>query len=527
MSLITHCPHCDRVALEVSRIPLSTGAIIKLRCGHLVNESALKPSARITRSKNPGPQGYIELYPFQNEDLTRVENAGGRALLTYECGLGKTIVSSFFLANHLPELQPCAIIAKSAVILQWWKHLIWILGEDFMPVFLENGTRKPLKGIPIHLVSFDMCRRLKDELINFGFKTIIVDECQHIKDTKTSRTKAVTAICESAKHVLMLSATPLKNNGAEYFPSLNILRPQMFPYQDKFVRDWCETYRGSYGSKIGGIKNIKAFHETTKDFIFHRTRSEVLPDLPPKRRDFEYLDIDDEELQKAYDKTFEEFELFAETNGKRDFKFQQDALSYLNKMRQIVGLAKVQFTVDDAIEFLESTDRKLVIYVHHIDVGDRIQLKLNEYCKLNKLTCPLRLLGGMKPGELEQVKEQFLSTDCRILVASTLAAGEGLNLQPCADAIMTERQWNSVNEEQAEDRFSRPGATADRVNIKYPLAIGTVDDHLTEIVERKRRIVKEAITGERVSFGEVDVLNELIDALLRAGKPKWKMKKLN
>ena len=46
------------------------------------------------------------------------------------------------------------------------------------------------------------------------------------------------------------------------------------------------------------------------------------------------------------------------------------------------------------------------------------------------------------------------------MVASQLAAGEGLNLQTCSDCVMHERQWNPGKEEQAEGRFIRIGQTA-------------------------------------------------------------------
>ena len=199
-------------------------------------------------------------------------------------------------------------------------------------------------------------------------------------------------------------------------------------------------------------------------------------------------------------------------------------LEYLSKMRHITGLAKVDETVAKAEEFLLSTERKLVIFHHHIDVGDMIEARLIQTCKDGGYDWkPLRLKGGMGMA-LDEVKNAFLNTSCRILIASTLAAGEGLNLQPVSDAIQVERQWNSVNEEQAERRFSRPGATADSINIDYLIAISTVDDHLTAIIEHKRKIVKEAVTGiVSEDLSQNAVLSELADALVRAGKPKWRL----
>ncbi len=73
------------------------------------------------------------------------------------------------------------------------------------------------------------------------------------------------------------------------------------------------------------------------------------------------------------------------------------------------------------------------------------------------------------------------------MIASTLASGEGLNLQSCSDCVMHERQWNPSAEEQAEGRFIRIGQLAQSVNAVYMHADDTVDTDLHNIVEGKRR----------------------------------------
>lgn len=542
-----HCPNCGKLAIETNRL----GSFIKLSCGHLLAQEklsrpildghSLDQAAREPWQKvryNVSADLKKTLYNYQEKDLDTIENANCRVLLTYECGLGKTITSLFTLKNF-PSLYPALIICKSALQVQWMKESLGILGESVTPILLTNGKQHPLCRIdsvtglqvpfPIHIISFDMLRRMGDKLDQFGFKTIIIDECQHIKDLKVERTKQVQRLCEQAKHVLALSATPIKNNAGEYFPILNILQPTMFPIQDAFIRNHCALYLSNSGfKKVAGLRNPEHFKELTKHFIIYHTREECLPDLPKERRNFQYNDIADPEIQSAYNDAIEEMTDFvndAESKGKTNsLDFYRNILEFLGKMRHLTGLAKVDAAVVHAEEFLLSTERKLVLFVHHIDVGDLIENKLRATCTNAEYDwIPLRLLGGMNSQKLEQVKESFLTGPSRILIASTLAAGEGLNLQPVSDAVMVERQWNSVNEEQAERRFSRPGATANSINIDYLIAISTVDDYLTEIVERKRKYVTEAISGVKVDTTENAVLSELVNALTRAGKVKWRL----
>ena len=115
-------------------------------------------------------------------------------------------------------------------------------------------------------------------------------------------------------------------------------------------------------------------------------------------------------------------------------------------------------------------------------------------------------------------------TTNRILVASTLAFGEGLNLQSCSDCLLVERQWNPANEEQAECRFVRIGQKADSVQSTYIIASGTVDEYLTEIVERKREIVARTLSNKELIWNESEIIKELADRIAQAHREKWRPK---
>ena len=527
MSITTvHCPTCNKLAVEIDKRELSQFTIIMLKCGHSIIERKLVSPELITESADKK----FNLFKYQAEDIPKIEQAKGRALLTYEPGLGKTVTAEFFVKNHLTDVKPVLIITKGAVQVQWLRHTMAILGESYIPVPLVNGKSGIIQGLSIYLITFDMCRKLKDKIINeLKPALIIIDECQHIKDRNTMRAKAVREICESAKHILALSATPIKNHAGDYFSILNILQPTRFPVYEWYLREHVqEVYQyGARGKKLGGLKNPARFKELTNDFIIYHSREEVLPDLPKERRNFDFLDIDDKEIQKAYDATIDELEDIMEGSGSYDSAFEKAAArnQIIFKLKHLVGLAKCEEAVSEIEEFLLGTDRKLVIFIQHIDVGDIIESRVNQTLDDGGYGYKvLRIPGGLDPSKLDKIKEQFLNGPERVLILSTLAGGEGLNLQPVSDAIFVERQWNSVNEMQAERRFSRPGATAEYISIKYLLAAGTIDDYLTEIIERKRKYVTEAITGEITEdLSENSVLSELASKLVSMGKPKWRL----
>jgi len=111
---------------------------------------------------------------------------------------------------------------------------------------------------------------------------------------------------------------------------------------------------------------------------------------------------------------------------------------------------------------------------------------------------------------------------CRVMIASTLASGEGLNLQFCSDAVMLEKQWNPANEEQAETRFTRFGSTAEHVNVTYMISVGTIDEWLTELVEKKRALIKKIVDREEnVEWEQSSLMKELADILYAKGGKRW------
>jgi SNF2 family DNA or RNA helicase len=116
-------------------------------------------------------------------------------------------------------------------------------------------------------------------------------------------------------------------------------------------------------------------------------------------------------------------------------------------------------------------------------------------------------------------QEKFNSPNYRLMIASTLASGEGLNLQTCADCIMHERQWNPANEEQAEGRFIRIGQLANAVSATYMLAQNTIDDQFHSIVESKRARFHAAMNrGEATRWEESNLVKELAAAIVAGAR---------
>lgn len=570
------CPTCGKPAREkehfVAILPKPVNGMMKpqrtkitiLECGHTIQEEKLEVVEYInTRNVDETKQ----LFPFQAETCRKVVKANFRAILRLDMGLGKTIISATLLRQHWKNLAPILIVCKASMTEQWLMELLEWCPQKLFQV-LETSRDKPTPGVKAYIVSKNLMapRYSKKDRIEkgglpwlktYGFKTIIFDEIQHIKNPDAAMTRFIQDLVatEQCKFFLAPSGTPIKNNVGEYFNILNIVDPIHFRYRQQFYDTYINYYYTESGyMKAGGLKQnrYEEFRKITDPYIIDYTREEVMPQLPRvfRQRHFFQMDAD---TDKAYNKSLGEFlDAYDGDNYENAFQRQAAIGQSLMKMYHLVGFSKVDPIVDFVGEWLEQHDEekdllafdsigstngstngkkevklrakpKIIVFIHHIDVGTVIQYRLDEILKASGDEPCSRLLGGISGSESSTIEREFRDNPKRrVLIASTLAAGEGKNFQFCQDAVMGERQWNPPNEAQAEARFPRPGSTASQVNIMYPVAVGTMDEYMAELVEKKRSFI-ETTKGKFESYIESEFMKELVDTLATKGRAKWRL----
>ncbi len=529
--LLDKCEVCGKVAKEKSRVEVKTSkgrkVVITLECLHIQIKDADSSSAfdeivfdgdikckhdwnKTICSKCSAKR----LYQYQIDGARALERANGRLALFDEMGLGKTIQELAYLKFHESDAWPFLWITKSGIKFQHAKEIIRLLGKRAFPQVVMNSKVTLIPGMNV-VASYDVFRRL--DLVPFqkhGFKSIILDECQAIKNPDSSRTQCIRTIARDIPKIVPLSGTPWKNRGSEFFVVLNMLDPIKFHSYKAFVDRWVNKYWQGNKEKEGGIREPERFREEIAHIAIRRERAEVMPELPLISRNKLLCEVP-EHARKVYNE--EQTKLIQNYNdavleGREDgFEAHQKLMQSLIIMRQILGIAKVPTTIEFAKEFLEDTDRKLVIFVHHKKCGELISEQLKLHCAEESLPQPLVLTADLNSLERSSVANKFNSNGTRVLIASTLASGEGLNLQSCSDCIMHERQWNPANEEQAEGRFIRIGQTAQAVIATYVHADNSIDTDLDKLVESKRRQFHETMNkGEMATWNEQGLISELI-----------------
>ena len=549
------CPDCGKVAIEKFAIDTidkegNQVKLITLECFHIIKkvipkatpfESMVsndwKPEIRDCKHiwiKNQCQAcGEYRLFNFQSIGSRAAEIAlamqKGFGFFD-DMGLGKTVEALALIKFHYDIYCPSLIVTKSAIKFQWFKQAVRWLGPDFIAQIITTSKDFVIPGLKLYIIPYDLLRRFpREKLDKLGIKLVILDECQQIKNVDSARTQEVRKLVNNnGCKVIALSGTPWKNRGSEFFPVLNMMDPIKFYSHQHFLDNWVEYYWQGNKKKMGGIRNPARFREYTSALLIRREYNEVMDEFPDVNRMKLNVQLDDL-AQTTYDDSVSDF--VAWYNESIENKGSEDALSgieivaKMSRMRHIVGLAKIPATLGYIQEFIEDTDKKIVVFVHHKDVGELMVAALRNTDKASnpdwyELAQSLQDEGisvyqytSAHTGRPEgyQIQEDFNKSKRCVMVASTLACGEGIDLQTCADAILHERQWNPQNEDQAAPgRFRRIGQLSSVINITVPEGEGTVDEHLDGTVETKRRQFHVVMNkGKAVQWNESDIIREV------------------
>jgi len=521
------CPTCSKSVSSIGEFTSNEKLFYILSCGHFsVKEVVVTPVDKFSEFHSLEGD---KPYQFQIEGMKFLEANACTGLIADEMGLGKTIQALGLLHYH-SECYPVLFIVKKKLTLQFFKQLYRWCDKSMSQVIQQGHAVLP--GLKYYVISMDLMRTYPLERLG-EIKCIVIDECQHIKNENSLRTIAIRKFIKdnSIEHIIALSGTPFKNRLSEYFTILNILAPHYFNNREEFMRQFIAYYYDGNGKlREMGLKNKQLFERLTSKIVLRRERQDVSDQIPyiGIRRDVQYVDLEGK-FAEAYNNAESDYLYLVNKleDQKSSLAQNSDLLAILQRMRHIVGISKIPDTVDFATDFLMSTSRKLAIAIHHEDVANMLTTELDKWCRMGGFGSVLRIKGSMTDFDLNDVVEKFnKNTSYRILVASTLAAGEGLNLQEdCSECIIMERQWNAANEEQFEARFRRIGQSRNNVVATYMTAGGTIDEMLTEINERKRALVKSGMmSNSQVVWNESEVFRQLADMIgkKRAGI-KWKL----
>ena len=119
--------------------------------------------------------------------------------------------------------------------------------------------------------------------------------------------------------------------------------------------------------------------------------------------------------------------------------------------------------------------------------------------------------GKMNGTQKQNSVDQFQNNPkIKVFVGNLISAGTAITLTEAEVVIMNDLDFVPANHAQAEDREHRIGSES-TTNVYYPIVVGTIDEMMFKILEKKRRIIDTVIGDEHVSMDiEEDLFGEFM-----------------
>lgn len=422
------------------------------------------------------------LKSYQVEDHKKIDGFGGKAIIAWDMGLGKTCEAITYVAERklFPCIIACTMSAKSVMLPELRKFV----GKGHL-ITINNGKVCEIPNLDemYILVNYDLLPKWEDGLKKLNPKSLVFDEAHTISNINTKKNRSVRKLSVSVKHILFLTGTPFKNTEEEMFTMLNIMNPHMFTAPE----DITHMVEGGY------------FHDVlTRSYMIRRLKTVELKNLPTKIRHVVNMSLSNQWEYEFAERDFknwldqQESEL---TNQKKVCAFAK-----LEKLKQIAIAGKVHSVSNWIQNRLRDVGKTIVFFTHTKPL-------IGVYERFSEDAVMIK--GGMSQRQREKVIREFMENPKkRLLLGNVKAAGTALTLVQADAVFMAEMPWTSVDCDQCEDRVWRIGQK-NKVNAYYGIAKGTVDERIARIIDRKRQRLSQSIDGVGVKAKEI--LMELIN----------------
>jgi SNF2 family DNA or RNA helicase len=419
-----------------------------------------------------------------------------KALVCQDMGLGKTPIGIAIAHMAVQEGHKVAIFVPPNLRYQWMSEI-----KRFAPwLKVKTISGRKVGKLPKCdvLVVPDSIIEAWQNVIAGKYTSIIVDEAHRFKSEKSARTKALTRIANKIPldgYCALLSGTIIPNRPSEFISPLRIIGrlDPVFGTKKQFQIRYCDYQMVNGFPNVNGASNVAELNQILRGTCYSRTRKvDVLDDLPPKRR--AQLDVElPVSVMKKYRKAEDDFLAWVfETYGNDAFLSASKApvITEINKLRQLLGEAKVDSAVAHIQSLLESGEQ-VIAFAYHNSVIKAIKEKFAD-------TEVVSVVGGMTAEAKDRAVQKFTSGKARLFIGQFEAAGVGLNLQCASHVVMVEMPWSPATGTQAEDRAWRYG-------VKNPVVawwltaidpeMPTIDLRMWQILNNKQETISACLDG--------------------------------
>jgi SWI/SNF-related matrix-associated actin-dependent regulator of chromatin subfamily A-like protein 1 len=447
-------------------------------------------------------------------------------LIADDMGLGKSVESLGFMNCLKPKRT--IIVCPATLIFNWRNEAEkWLVGFDYQICVVEskNDVVPDRDGI-IVVVNYEKLggeSPLMKSIMGTDWDVGVFDEAQYIKNPESARSRAIIGaegVATRVKRSLFLTGTPIENYPKEIWPIAAFLCPAKFGNWWDFARRYCSAHqedRKYVDPRTGearwkkiwvteGASNLGELQQRLRTtFMVRRLKKDVLPELPPKRRQLIVLqdskkdwsrDPRFQRWQRVYEQKYEEAaaKLEAATTEEEYKNAAKEldeitgiAFTEMSEVRHEVALAKLPLAIRYIDEVIAAGTKNIVVFAHHRDV---IEALAEEYG-----TDAVVVHGGTPskgPKSREEAVKAFQEGRKKIFIGQTRAAGVGLTLTAADTVIFVEVDWVPGVVTQCEDRLCRIGQKK-MVHVIHLVLGGTMEVNMIQKLIKKQDVIDKAL----------------------------------
>ena len=266
------------IALQETTLPLADLNTFKLQ-----EKAALWWVSNQTDSLLCLPYCHIERLEYQVRTALRVLGPlRGRALLSDEVGLGKTIEAGLVLKELLTRgmVKRFLVLTVPSLVDQWEEEL----SEKFgLAVATTNGSRagegrfweeNPAIVASLHTLKqpaqLEVARQVKWDML-------VVDEAHYLRNRDSQAWQAVSIL--PRQFLLLLTATPVQNSLEELYNLVTLLQPGQLPPPGEFRKRFLDPKRPRQPREPEELRRLLG------QVMIRNTRANAGLKLPPAGRD--------------------------------------------------------------------------------------------------------------------------------------------------------------------------------------------------------------------------------------------------
>ena len=450
------------------------------------------------------------LHPDQKEALAFLGNHD-RAILGDAPGAGKTAIGAIWAAEHgiavvvTPKLGGAGPAHWVAEIQEWLGDSVaWaqvggtkLQREDSWSLLLDE----PLTGPTIVVLTYEVLKSDLDRILALHPTAVVFDEAHRLKGRSTQVTKAAKKVAHSAKAVLLMTGTPVKNMAGDLWQLLNLVDPKNHRSYWRWAHEHCYVETKHYGGSGRGVSRVGDLRPGHDVILKHGLRDVMIQRTPQEIAAARGNHFDEPvhtvwpvDLSKAERDLYKQISdnYFAQLDNLERPLMAVNEVSKINLLRQIssdwsrlVDSGTPGSKVKTTVEIIE-------------DIGEPVLVMAQYRSTVATLAHELGAAGydvSTYTGESSHADRMQALADFgkggtrRVLVGTIDALGEGVDgLQHVArHLILLDRSWSPSGNTQAIGRLARTGQDKP-VIVHHIVATNSTDQRVAEALARKEEL---------------------------------------